>query len=235
MTKAGFEPTKPRMPKEFIAAADSAIARHRKRKWAPEICDTGEAWECPYAEEDHDRWFALLFEIFGTRQAAVVDVFFSQLQQLAGKNWRAESGWITDEKEMRTLFSIIASLKPRNEAEAAYAAQLCALHMAAMKLGETMGKTWGGDPRTIAVLNKTVRAFGDGLLNFRRLRGRGQKTVQVIRVEAHRHDHKHVHIEGGTEFGGQPQATGAPLLEGSTKMPGKGSIRQAVPRSGRER
>src|SRR5918994_2209140 len=133
---------KPRMPDEFIAAADAAIAKHRKRKWSPEIRDTGEAWECPYADEDADRWWALLFEIFGTRQSAVVDVFFSQLQQLAGKNWRANSGWITDEKDMRTLFSIIASLKPRNEAEAAYAAQLCALHMSAMKLGEAIGNSW---------------------------------------------------------------------------------------------
>lgn len=225
---------RPRMPAEFVEAADAAIARHRKRKWAPEIWDTGEAWECPYAQEDHDRWFALLFEIFGTRQAAVVDVFFAQLQEFAGKNWKSQGGWITDEKEMRTLFSIIASLKPRNEAEAAYAAQLCALHMAAMKLGQSMGSTWGGDPRTIAVLNKTVRAFGEGLLNFRRMQGKGRRTVQVIKVETHRHEHKHKHLEGGSQFGGQPHATGASLLEAGTPMPSARAVRSALPRAGGE-
>ena len=220
---------KPRMPAEFIAQADAAIARHRKRKWTPEICDTGQAWDCPYSDHDRARWWALLFEVFGTRQAAVVDVFFSQLQLIVPKTWQAESGWITDEKEMRTLFSIIASLKPRNEAEAAYAAQLCALHISAMKLGQAIGSSWGGDARTVAVLNKTVRAYGDGLLNFQRLRGRGLKTVQVIKVETHRHDHKHIHLEGDGKIGGQPHATGAPLLEAGAEMPGPDEVRTVLP------
>lgn len=226
---------KPRMPRDFVTQADAAIARHRKRKWAPEIVDAGDGWDCPYADEDRDRWWALLFEIFGTRQSAVVHVFFDQLQELTPKRWKAESGWISDEKVMRTLLSVVAALKPRNEAEAAYASQLCALHLSAMKLGEAVGQTWGGDARTIAVLNKTVRAFGDGLLNFQKLQGRVRRSVQVIKVETHRHEHKHVHLEGGSQFGGQPHATGASLLETSAEVPSEGSFRTSVSSPSRER
>lgn len=200
----GLPETKPRMPVEFIVAADEAIARHRKRKWTPEIRDTGEAWECPYADEDQDRWWALLFQIFGTRQSAVIDVFFAQIQQLLGKSWSAEKGWITDEKEMRNLFSIISSLKPRNEAEAAYAAQLCCLHISAMKLGQVVGSTWGADARTVAVLNKTVRAYGEGLLNFQKFRGGGSRQRITVRKHS-QHEHKHIHLhQGGGENGNQP-------------------------------
>jgi hypothetical protein len=226
---------KPRMPVEFVAQADAAIARHRKRGWVPDVLERENCWECPYSDDDKDRWWALIFEVLGTRQTAVVDVFWTQLCGLLGKDWNADKGgWITDEKQIRTLLAMMSAMKPRNEAEAAYAAQLCALHISAMKLGGANASSWGPDPRTAAVLNKTVRAYGDGLLNLQRLQGKGRKSVQVIKVETHRHDHKHIHLEGVTKNGEQPDATGAKFIETSAPLPGENAGGKVVPLPSRE-
>lgn len=223
------------MPVEFVPEADAAIARHRKRRWVPEVLERENCWECPYVDEDKDRWWALVFDILGTRQTAVVDVFWTQLCGLLDKDWQAEKGgWITDEKQIRTLLSMMAAMKPCNEAKAAYAAQLCALHVSAMKLGGAIASTWSPDPRTAAVLNKTVRAYGDGLLNLQRLKGKGRKSVQIIKVETHRHDHKHIHLEGVAKNREQPDATGARVVETSASLPGENAGGQVVPLPSRE-
>src|SRR5215203_5044842 len=46
---------KPRMPEGFRALARAARNRHRERKWVPEILETNEGWECPWAEEGRGR------------------------------------------------------------------------------------------------------------------------------------------------------------------------------------
>ncbi len=220
---------------EFIAQANAAIARHRRRRFVPNVLERENCWECPYADEDKDRWWALVFDILGTRQTAVVDVFWTQLCGLLGKAWQAEKGgWITDEKQIRTLLSMMAAMRPHNEAESAYAAQLCALHISAMKLGAAIASTWTPDPRTAAVLNKTVRAYGEGLLNLQRLRGMGQKSVQIIKVETHRHEHKHLHMEGVAKNGEQPDATGTKTVEGSASLPSENAGGRVLPYPSRD-
>ena len=158
-------------------------------------------------------------------------MFFEQLGALCGSTWSAEwEQWAANEGELRSLFAIVQSLKPRNEAEAAYAAQLAALHFTAMKLARGANRYQDGDARTAAILNKTVRAYGDGLLNMQRLKGKGRKTVQVIKVETHRHDHRHVHIEGGSvENGGQPHTKPADGIAKLCALPSQDPLAAVVP------
>lgn len=224
------------MPAHLAPQADAAIVRHRKRQWVPEIEQGKDGWHSPFARQDDDRWWALLFEIFGTRQTAVVNMFFEQLGALCGATWRAEwEQWTANEAELRSLFAIVQSLKPRNEAEAAYAAQLAALHFTAMKLARGANRYQDGDTRTTAILNKTVRAYGDGLLIMQRLKGKGRKTVQVIKVETHRHDHRHVHVDGGsTESGGQPHTKPTDSVTGLRALPSESPDGTIMPISGRE-
>ena len=110
---------------------------------------------------------------------------------------------------MTQLLVLIHDMRPRNAAEAALAAQLCALHLSMMKLGAAQSHTWGGDPRTVAVMAKTTRAYADGLMTLEKLKGRANRTRQTIKVEKHTHTHQHIHLEGDANFGGQPHAKAA--------------------------
>ena len=198
--------TKPRMPAVLVPMADAAIERMRKRPAVPLIAQDKGAWVSPYAKQDDERWTALLFDTFGTRQRATVDMFFNQLQQLLESRWVEEwEQWVVDGDGLAALLSMVRAMRPRNEAEAAYAAQLVGLHMATMKLASGSMRYSYGDPRSVAIIAKATRAFGDGLANMRRLKGKGGRSTQIIRVE--KHEHKHVHYHGGgSDNGGQAQA-----------------------------
>lgn len=123
------------------------------------------------------------------------------------------------QEEFDAVLAIVSSTKPRNEAQAAFAAQLAALHLAAMRLARRVTGDALGDDRTVAVLTKTVRAYGDELATMQRLQGKSRSTRQTIKVESQRH--QHIHCHGGSEdFGGQAHATRAEVAASSNAVQG---------------
>lgn len=245
MTRRG---RKPRMPEVLRPLADAALARVRKMGAVPMVWEMPEdvksgaqgsrcsGWFlCPYDKQDEDRWYGLIMEIFGTRNEAVAHMFMVQLAALCDKNWQAPGGWHTDEVQMTQLLTIIHDLKPRNTAEAGLAAQLCALHLSAMKLGSAIAQTWSPDPRTVAIMAKTARAYSDGLITMERLKGRANKSRQTIKVEKHTHTHQHIHLEGEAKFGGQAHAKAARAVAELRSLSGPSTGGEVLPGPGRQR
>jgi hypothetical protein len=94
----------------------------------------------PYGKLHDDQWYFLLLDAFGTKHAGVLDYFLNSICELvpAGDKWVAQDRrayWYPSEPEFNAVLAIVASMRPQNEAHAAYAAQLGALHLASMKLG----------------------------------------------------------------------------------------------------
>jgi hypothetical protein len=226
------------MHPDLAKRADAAITRHKKRSFMPPMrADKDFAFEPPYrTAKDQERWWALFFEALGTRQCAVVTMFFRQLESLIDRQWRSDwEQWVADEEQMIAAFALIESLKPRNVAQAALAAQLLALHISTMKLAKGATCYQHGDARTTATLARSIRAYGDGLMTMRRLQGKGgSRSKQVITVEKHTHTHQHIHIEGESNNGGQPYRRAARAIAELRSLPSSEPVGFAVPRSGDE-
>ena len=229
-------PPLPRMPDQFRDLADEAIARHHQRGLVPEILMGENVWVCPYAKEDEDRWTALLFEIFGTRQGRVVSAFSQQLENIGTRVWtrghaHTKGRWHLENNELTQMLAIILSLKPQDEAQAAYAAQLVALHLSAMKLSSAQASTWGGDPRTAAILNKTVNAYGLGLERMRRLQGKVEPRQTHQTIEVHYHDNRQTAVFNGgvPPNGSQPHGTNGGEAIPRTALPRPQSGGEALP------
>lgn len=200
------------MHPDLARQADAVIERQHKRPCVPPFAhDKDFAFVPPYrSDRDKDRWWALFFDALGTRQVSVVTMFIRQLESLVDQRWRDDwQQWTADEEQMIAGFALIQSLKPRNIAEAALAAQLYALHLTNMKLARGANRYQDGDARTTATLARSIRAYGDGLMTMRRLKGKGGRSVQIIKVQTHRHDHQHIHLEGGSINGGRVHAKAA--------------------------
>ncbi len=167
--------------------------------------------EAPYDNRpDKDRWWALFFTMLGTRQAAVVDMFIGQLQQLVPDRWDEKKGcWRGNQEDTRAMFGMIQSMKPKTVAQAALAAQLVALHFNTMKLAAGISSYSMGDARTAATIARCTKAYAEGMLALQKLQGKARKSKQTITVETHHHHHQHIHYEtGGSPInGGQAQGT----------------------------
>ena len=234
---------KPRLPAPMRARANAAIHKHEGRAIPPRIDVDGDdfsAWfSSPYADEDQDAWQALLFEAFGTRSSSVVSCFVRQLAQFVQRDWDDRAGkWKPSQDEFNTVLALVGALKPRDEAQAAYAAQLAALHLAAMRLAKRVTGEGYADERTVAVMNKTVRAYGDGLAQMQRLQGKSRTTRQSIKSETHRHVHQHIHLTsdgGDDDFGGQLHGRTTKPSDQRTALSGPEPLGEVVPLPSRKR
>jgi hypothetical protein len=215
---------------------DAAIAEHIQRPCSPRIKieKTKKGWRfaCPYSDKDAPQWEALLLQAFGTRHSAVMNHFLDALTQLVGDGYwdEARNAWMPKQEDFDAMLALIHAMRPANAAEAAHAAQLCALHLSAMKLGRTAARY--GCERTTAVLNKTVRAYGDGLERLARLQGRlapreVTQTIQVVYVDQR---DQRIQIAGGVpSIGGQGQGTAGGAIVSCPALPGPDKSRPALP------
>jgi hypothetical protein len=200
---------KPKLPEVLKSLGREAIERHEKRSATPEIeigsKDGQWTFASPYNEDDLDEWQALLFEAFATRSAAAFHAFTSQLAQLCHTDWHGEGvGWLPRSWELRAAIQIVRSVRPRNEAEAALAAQMVAVHLMQMKLSAQALQHSYPDPRTCAIAGKLARTYATQLEMIAKLRGKGSRQRITVRKYS-RHEHKHIHLhQGGDENGDQP-------------------------------
>jgi hypothetical protein len=233
---------KRRLPEGLEKHADQAGLEMLARPSAPRVMirktKTGWQFDCPYAPEDEERWQNLLFQAFGTRHGSVVNAFFDAFARICGDRvWDEKRNvWLPDEDEFNSILAIVAAHKPQNEAEAAHAMQLAALHLVSMKVGERASR-YAYDTRTVATFAKLVRVSGEGLERIARLQGRLKaktinQTIQVVYC-----DNRSVSLSGGAgPFRGQPHAAShAAAATGLPALPSPCSnYRATVPATRRE-
>ena len=190
-----------------------------------------EHWTSPH--NDSDLWGLQLADAFGTRSRAVISTFLAQLAGLCGdSHWDDKAKqWRLDENEYSAALAIVNATKPRNEIEAALAAQMVAIHLLTMKVTARAIK-YEYDTRTAAVAGKLARTFAMQLETFQRLRGKQKTTRQSIKVTKELHQHVHYH-RGDIEMDGQPQATRARQSQELPALPSPDEGGKVVPLASR--
>ena len=129
----------PDPPAELVAWGKGAEKRALARPYPPGVISEPlgfdeEHWTAPH--NDIELHTLQLADAFGTRSRAVFVTFMRQLEALCGKShWdEAAKQWRLDENEFSAALAILNSLHPRNELEAAHAAQMVAVHLLTMKV-----------------------------------------------------------------------------------------------------
>ena len=230
---------KPKMTRVLKELGDAAIARLTKRRASPALeitTENGTWWfASPFADEDEERWIALMFDAFGTRSQATFRTFMVQLSELCSTEWDdAEGVWRPAEDDLVAAVQIVRSTKPRNEAEACLAAQMVAVHLMQMKVSSQALKGWP-EPRTCAIAGKLARTYAMQLETMAKLKGSGSRQRITVRKYS-QHEHKHIHLhQGGSENGNQPHTpTAAKESENCTSLPCPNAPRHALPMSSSE-
>lgn len=218
----------------------AAEARMFKRPYPPNIMlePAGfdeEHWTSPH--NDDALWSLQLADAFGTRSQAVLSTFMNQLVGLCGKQgWDDEAKqWRLDESEFSAALAMVNSVKPRNEMEAALAAQMVAVHLMQMKLAASAIK-FSSDPKTAAVAGKLARTFVQQIEALQRLRTPNRTKRQSIKVSKELHQHVHYHdARGGGKSERQPHEPPAARTDECPALPSSQPSGQFVPRASRER
>lgn len=155
----------------------------------------------------------MLADAFGTRSYAVMSTFLQQLETLCCERWWDEEAqqWRLNEPTFNTILALVGSIKPKNEMEAAFAAQMAAVHMLSMKVSARAIR-YEYDTKTVHAAGKLARTFVMQMQELRAMRGKTKSTRQNIKVsrETHHHQHIHVHREAG-ENDGQSHAPSEPV------------------------
>ncbi len=215
-----------------------AEARMFKRPYPPNIIlepagIDGEHWTAPH--NDADLWTLQLADAFGTRSHAVLATFMGQLEALCGEtHWDNDAKqWRLDENQFSATLALVNSVKPRNEMEAALAAQMVAIHLLTMKVTARALK-YDYDTRTAAAAGKLARTFTLQLEALQSLRGRRRTAHQSIKVRKELHQHVHYH-RGEDESGRQPHGPPATIVDQCTALPSPEQGGQSLPLPGHER
>lgn len=195
------------MPAALKKRAADAGRQHEKRYPAPTVdvveAEHGHGWtfESPFRSADEEDWWRLLGEAFGTRTKQVVEVFMGQVAGLIGTCWAPGADQpLPREGELQAALAIVAAMKPKNEAEAALAAQAFALHVVAMRTGQNIASVRGYiDPRQSLALANLVKAYAGVMDSLKRGRSRNSiRQTITVRKDVHVHnDLRSVHVHPG--------------------------------------
>jgi hypothetical protein len=186
---------------------------------------------------DLDAWEVQICDAFGTRSYSTLSIFLDQLLELCPSFRDASGDLVPSELHLNAALNIVSGVRPRNEMEAALAAQMVAVHFMTMKVASEALRNGWTDARNAAIAGKLARTFAMQTDALARLRGRVGK--QVIRVRYERHDHRHVHMEGGGENGTQGHARAEPATslaaDAIPALPCSDTEGEALPGAGSER
>ncbi|MEO5775040.1 MAG: hypothetical protein ABIQ32_13120 [Sphingomicrobium sp.] len=173
---------------------------------------TEHSYKLASPHSDTEAWQAMVCDALGTRSEATALTFLNHLTPLCQKDWHPddENGggeWVPNECELNMILNMVAGIKPKNEMQAALAAQMVAVHLLMMKVSERCLRTFQcADPGLVAVAAKLARTFAVQTEALAKLQGR-RTSRQKITVSYEKHDHKHVHMTPGVgETGRQPHA-----------------------------
>lgn len=186
-------------------------------------------WEIDSPYEDGAAWELLLFDAFGTNSRGACRTFIRQLTSCCGQYWDGDQ-LAPDEDQLSCIITIVRDAAPKNTTEAALVAQMCAVHLATMKMAEWAVR---GNPQSASIMARLARTYAQQMETLAIVKGKGKRSKQTIKVvqEKHIHHHQHVHLEGGAqEKGKQPhEATGTGQPEKRRPMLGKDTPGNIVP------
>lgn len=206
--------SKPFMPETIRPFVDKARERHKRRPPNPgvEVVATkAGGWTFGAPHRDLEAWEVQIAEAFGTRSESAYRTFLEQLSQLCSPaSANVTDPWRPNERELNAALAIVSGMKPKNEIEAAHAAQTVAIHLLTMQTASKALQAGWTDHRTIAVAAALARTFSSQLDTMAKLKGRTGKQKISVKVERHIHHHEHQHLHtdsegGGPDFGGQPR------------------------------
>lgn len=205
-------PEKRPMDESLWPFINKARRRHEKRPPNPgvKIEDAGrQRWRFGATHGDFEAWELQVYDAFGTRSEAACHTFLSQLAALCmGEPDYGPIGWTPDEMELNAALNMVSGIRPRNEMEAALAAQMVAVHLMTMRVSAQAMKWGQADERSMATAGRLARTFAQQAEAMAKLKGRTGKQKISVRYERHNHQHEHKHLHagdgGGSDFGGRP-------------------------------
>jgi len=171
--------------------------------------------------DDMSVWELQICDAFGARGMPSALAFLDQLTGLCRTGYDVNDGqWKPSETELNFALAFVNNVRPRNQMEAALAAQMVAVHLMQMRVSaQALTANRYIDPRDAAVAGKLARTFAVQMDAFGRMRGRGTSR-QSIKVRKDNHVHYHVH--GGVQgSGAEPRAARA-VIE-TPSIPAEGS------------
>jgi len=209
--------SKPPMPAHLEVQAAQARARHERRHANPgvaleveKITELGYRLASPHS--DTEAWQAMICDALGTRSEATALTFLYHLVRLCDQDWHPDDKngggeWVPDECQLNMILNLVSGIRPKNEMQAALAAQMVAVHLMMMKVSERCLRSNGcTDPHLLSAASKLARTFAIQTETLAKVQGR-RTTRQKITVSYERHNHQHMHMRGGeNKIGGQPHA-----------------------------
>ena len=216
---------RPAPPDELRAGAKQARKRANARQYPPGVMlepagNDQEVLTAPH--NDLEIWRLQLADAFGTRSIPVITTFMAQIEALVGRDhWDDDAKqWRLDENTFNAALAIVSATKPRNELEAALAAQMVAIHLLTMKVSARAIRE-DYDPRMAATAGKLARTFAIQMAELRAHRTRNSTARQSIKVRKELHQHVHYHDDrGATANGGQPRGRAARAADKCAALPG---------------
>jgi len=190
--------------RSFDQVTDLVAARRvRNRPRSPGVKlqpNDDHAYDFTPPGNDMAAWEVQISDAFGAAGPTSAKAFLFQLTSLCSLNWDADNGrWKPSETQLNFALSFINNIQPRNQAEAALAAQMVAVHLMQMRVSaQALTSGQNVDPRDAAIAGKLARTFTMQMDTLRRMRGRGTAR-QNIRVKKEIHQHVHYHAPGGAE------------------------------------
>jgi hypothetical protein len=140
--------------------------------------------------------------------------------------------WRLDESQFNAALAVVNGVKPRNEMEAALAAQIVAIHLLTMKV-TAFAIRHEYDTRTAATAGKLARTFTLQMETLQSLRGKKRTAHQSIKVTKELHQHVHYH-RGEGESEGQAHEREAATVDQCAALPSPEPGGEAVPLPGDE-
>jgi hypothetical protein len=172
-----------------------------------------------------------VLDSFDTRHANVAAVFLDQLEAICKRTWSEKyQDWQPDDLELAALLSIVSSCRPKNEAQAAMAAQMAAVHLLTMRVADKIGEhPW--DMRMVGAFAKLTRTYAEQMDIMNTLHGKSRSTRQkiIVRHEKHVHHHQHVHVKGGAKENGSQAHASTDVAGECAALPGDNARGEVVP------
>jgi len=193
-------------PQERAALED--FRARRRDQIAPRIkVREGDRTEVGVDHPERLLGFVLLSQAFGTADLDFTSGLIEQLVRASIKEGKY------DENAVNFMASVIKSVKPRDELEAMLAAQMAAVHVAAMRLANCLanGETIQQQDSAERAFNKLTRTFAMQMEALKRYRTGGEQKVTV----------QHVSVSDGGQaiVGNVTQAPAKTAANGSASTP----------------
>jgi hypothetical protein len=203
---------KPPLPERMAPAVAAARSRvSRRRTINPGVAVDGRDGVVTLGPPHADlaSWQVQIVDAFGTNSFSTAMAFLQELAALTRKEWNENSQSLEpSERDLNAALNIVVGARPSNELEAAFAAQMVAVHWMQMRVSALALEQDCWNPETVGQAAKLARTFALQIETFAKLKGKSRR--QHITVRTSRHSHQHIHVsrpEGGQKTSGQPHVS----------------------------